>query len=84
MKCKPLKKIGSSLPKGFARAELYSDIGLSCDPSPFGCEDSDDEDSSTGTLSDDEIMIRDIPVLLVPLKKKKVPTVILEEETDFK
>ena len=82
MKCKPLKKIGSSLPKGFARAELYSDIGLSCDPSPFGCEDSDDEDSSTGTLSDDEI-IRDIP-LLVPLKKKKVPTVILEEETDFR
>ena len=83
MKCKPLKKIGSSLPKGYARAELYSDIGLSCDPSPFGCEDSDDEDSSTGTLSDDEI-IRDIPVLIVPLKKKKVPTVILEEETDFK
>lgn len=83
MKCKPLKKIGGSAPKGFARAELYSDIGLSCDPSPFGCEDSDDEDSSTGTLSDDEI-IRDIPVLLVPFKKKKVPTVILEEETDFK
>ena len=83
MKCKPLKKIGSSLPKGFARAELYSDIGFSCDPSPFGCEDSDDEDSSTGTLSDDDI-IGNIPVLLVPPKKKKVPTVILEEETDFK
>jgi hypothetical protein len=75
MKCKSLKKIA---PKGFSKSEMYSAIGLS--------DDSDNEDSSTGTLeSDDEITTtKCVPALLVPIRRKKVPTVILEEETDFK
>jgi hypothetical protein len=82
MKSSSIKKTVNTVPKGFARSELYSDIGLSCDPLPFG-DESEDEDSSTGTLSDFDEEVK-IPVIFVPVKKKKVPTVILQEETDFK
>lgn len=74
MKGKSLKKAG--VPKGYS-AKSYSSIGV---------DSEDDEDSSTGTIEDfdDQEEVK-VPVLLVPMnRRKKVPKVILEEETDFR
>ena len=84
MKSKSLKKVGSSVPKGYGRSEMFSDVGLSSEPMPYDA-DTDDEESSTGTVSDDELS--KVPVLLIPVatrrKKVPVPSMVLQEETDF-
>ena len=85
MRSKSLKKVGSSVPKGYGRSEMFSDIGVSSDPMPYDA-DTDDEESSTGTVSDldDEKVL---PALIAPIatRRKKVPppSMILQEETDF-
>jgi hypothetical protein len=85
MRSKSLKKVGSSVPKGYGRSEMFSDVGLSSEPMPYDA-DTDDEESSTGTMSDpDDEKVP--PALITPVatRRKKVPppSMILQEETDF-
>lgn len=85
MRSKSLKKVGSSVPKGYGKSQMFSDIGMSSDPMPYDA-DTDDEESSTGTVSDldDE---KPLPALIAPIasRRKKVPppSMVLQEETDF-